>query len=270
MVFFMLSGFVIPFSFKGGLDNFAISRFARIFPALAVSVAIGAALRQTTSPTVIIANLSLLAWPLGIPQLSGVYWSLSFELGFYLACVALFICGGLHNVRAVGALTLFGLIFAAALESMGILFACYFFVGLILRLLIVEGKSDAMPWVIISTAGLAILAVTLGSEPTGNAMLSPVARSASMVAAVAIFVILAVWQPSASRPMVYLGCISYSVYLMQDAALFVFSRLLDGWLFALAVPTATFIASALIWEFIERPSIRWGQMMRERLTVRAI
>jgi peptidoglycan/LPS O-acetylase OafA/YrhL len=90
--FFMISGFVICMTAWGRTpEQYLISRFVRLFPALWICAAI------TTLITVVYprvftpvplralpANLLLLEDPLGVPRVDDVYWTLWLELKFYL------------------------------------------------------------------------------------------------------------------------------------------------------------------------------------------
>ncbi|PTU32911.1 acyltransferase family protein [Stenotrophobium rhamnosiphilum] len=105
--FFIISGFVIPYSLKegeGALRNFAISRFLRLYPAywlsmgcalLAMSIA-GAVMPPTR---LILANITMFQTALGIADLSPVYWTLFIELVFYIICASAFAVGLLGKIK---------------------------------------------------------------------------------------------------------------------------------------------------------------------------
>ena len=100
ILFFALSGFVIPASLSNSSDKirFPIRRFFRLYPAywlsILVSLIVGFWLDGTErSTSQIIANLSMLQTFMGYEDLEGLYWTLAVELVFYVVCYALFLTG---------------------------------------------------------------------------------------------------------------------------------------------------------------------------------
>jgi peptidoglycan/LPS O-acetylase OafA/YrhL len=95
-VFFIISGFVILTSWQGrSAPDFARARFARLFPAWVVTVAVlGVALlvRDGISGTLLRqvgANLTMLHWLFGVEDLDPVYWTLAVEIRFYTMMVVI-------------------------------------------------------------------------------------------------------------------------------------------------------------------------------------
>ncbi len=105
-LFFVISGLCIGRTWLRSTapDTFMLRRLRRIFPAywgsLALTVALAFAVHVfagtndvasiPTTPGTVLATLSLTTAPVtSVPALSGVYWSLSFELAFYLVMAAL-------------------------------------------------------------------------------------------------------------------------------------------------------------------------------------
>jgi peptidoglycan/LPS O-acetylase OafA/YrhL len=98
-VFFLISGFVIPFSLhRLSRTGFLVNRFFRIFPTYACCLALGllavwlnARYWQQPFPFTwrdYAANAALVHNLLGIPTLDEVNWTLSIELKFYLLAAA--------------------------------------------------------------------------------------------------------------------------------------------------------------------------------------
>lgn len=99
-LFFMISGFVIFWTLERSksLTDFAVSRFSRLFPAYWAAVLITfligtlyplpAGMRiisaQEYAFPQLIANLTMVQAYVQIPDIDGVYWSLAYELGFYI------------------------------------------------------------------------------------------------------------------------------------------------------------------------------------------
>ncbi|MEV7090121.1 acyltransferase [Streptomyces sp. NPDC093085] len=103
MVFFLVSGYIIPASLerRGCIRTFWIGRIFRIYPLWAAVVSavltvnvLGFAeipdFGQQSVVTVTVAHVTLLQELLGTPNLLLVLWTLSYEMTFYLLCVALF------------------------------------------------------------------------------------------------------------------------------------------------------------------------------------
>ncbi len=99
-LFFLISGFVIPFSFKRqGALGFLCSRFFRIWPTYACGlaitlVAIGLARLHFRQPFAlpwgaVVAHLLMVRDVAGRPMLDGIVWTLEIEVRFYLLCALL-------------------------------------------------------------------------------------------------------------------------------------------------------------------------------------
>lgn len=265
-LFFLISGFVVPFSIKGDqpLQRFAVSRAARLLPALWLSIAVMLAF-ESAGPATILANMAMIARPLGLPELAGAYWTLSYELGFYLAVAALFAAGLLRRAWVVGVITLAGL--AAVVPAVPTGFAgpilnfALLFTGLLLRLALLEGDRAARPWALAATLGL----LAAGSAYAllfdgGNPRIDGLPRLTATVLAVVLFVATIVRQPQAGRVPVYLGTISYSVYLFQEPVLRILRPLvaLDGTLYLLAVLAVLITLASAVYHWVERPFIALG------------
>ncbi|MFF4276710.1 acyltransferase family protein [Streptomyces sp. NPDC001536] len=103
MVFFLVSGYVIPASLerRGCVRTFWIGRIVRVYPLAAAVVAMLLAAHLLgvaeirdfggqSATTVIVAHATMLQELLGTPNLLLVLWTLSYEMSFYLLVVALF------------------------------------------------------------------------------------------------------------------------------------------------------------------------------------
>ncbi len=109
LVFFIVSGYVIPVSLAryGSLRRFWTGRVFRIYPAWLLAVAAASALIAAGVRGVpgalreepvagVLAHVTMLQHLLGLPDLVSVFWTLSFEMVFYLLVSALFVLG-LHR-----------------------------------------------------------------------------------------------------------------------------------------------------------------------------
>lgn len=109
--FFLISGFIIPSSLKGGdphaIRHFGIKRLMRLYPAYWVSIiaAVGAHLLWSQGhvfgASTIAANATMLQTFFGEPHIQGLYWTLQIELIFYITCALLFMAKVLHQPRSL-------------------------------------------------------------------------------------------------------------------------------------------------------------------------
>ncbi|MFC0040168.1 acyltransferase [Actinomadura rayongensis] len=129
LVFFLVSGYIIPASLErtGSVRRFWVGRAFRIHPMLLVATGAMAVLSLTglkslsarlgdhpEPVTEVLAHLTMLQDLLAVPSIVNVFWTLSYEMVFYLLTVALFAVG-LHRRSAGVALALAGS--AAALAA---------------------------------------------------------------------------------------------------------------------------------------------------------
>ena len=292
VLFFLISGFVVPFSIRGAhpLRRFAISRFFRLYPALWLAVLVLAVIfaHRGTPPSVatVLANMTMFPSFLGVPWLSGIYWTLTIELVFYVLCAMLFWRGVLYMpamvtifaLLLVGSTalpilsrTLFGI--ALPVQYIG-LHVSFLYCGLLLRLAMVEKREGA--W-----AGAGILALVqfnvllaIGdfslARGDGFFLLGKLPIIAAYILAFTVF-ILAVRTGKPSSPLLSQGgAISYSIYLFHGvAALLVYSvlPLTGGWSdlwIGLASLALTMLLSWSVYTWLETPMIALGRKVASR------
>jgi peptidoglycan/LPS O-acetylase OafA/YrhL len=115
LLFFLVSGYVIPMSLErhGSLRRFWTGRIFRIYPAYLLSLAVMGALTaagflvmpeslQDETVTGILGHATMLQEFLGLRGAVRVYWTLSFEMAFYLIVAGLF-AWRLHRLSAAWA-----------------------------------------------------------------------------------------------------------------------------------------------------------------------
>ncbi|MEV1170551.1 acyltransferase [Nonomuraea sp. NPDC049784] len=117
MVFFLVSGYVVPASLerRGSVAGFWISRLFRLYPLWIVAAIIGtvfglvqvySALPSQLSDHPVasgIAHLTMLQDFLQVVSVVNVFWTLSYEMAFYLLVTAIFVFG--HRGSTTGTLT---------------------------------------------------------------------------------------------------------------------------------------------------------------------
>lgn len=294
VLFFLISGFVIPFSFKPSeprpMRQFWLGRFFRLYPAywlsLIATVTIFAMWGRPFSASLIAQNVTMLQGFWGSANIGPGYWTLTLEMAFYAMCALMFARGQLSNVNLIGwgvllclALVcgpyLTRLFFGAPrylpLESF---FLVFFFLGMVLRMAVIDGDAKARRWALVL-----IPAITLGTLVHGggffpvpvnaNPYLRPLPVISATLGAVLFFIAVLHWKPDFSRIFLYFGTISYSVYLFQDVGL----HLLPLWIpvgaypatFCLAVLGLTIVIAVLVYTLLEKPMLDLGRRVTRRI-----
>ncbi|HVU04413.1 MAG TPA: acyltransferase [Polyangiaceae bacterium] len=267
-VFFVVSGFAIELSLASHPTprDFVEARAVRLFPtfwaALAVTFAVvsvfGLPDRGISGKDALL-NLTMIAGTLGVPAADAVYWTLERELRFYALVLVLLAFGRRE-------LTVHALFATVALEALGTRFA----IPHALRDLANDGFSH------LFAAG-AVLARTRRGSPRWTALgVVPCLLGARLLgstqfvwATVAVALVWLATRPMgdrAFRPLVFLGRISYPLYLVHQYVGYVAMRALYARdaspVTAIAVASALGVSVATVLHFtVERPSL---ELVRRR------
>nr|WP_052232627.1 acyltransferase [Methylobacterium sp. ZNC0032] len=284
-LFFLISGFVVPFSIRGEqpLRHFAISRLFRLYPALAVLATVAWLSGDAPPMGNVLANMTMAPLLFGQPWLSPIYWTLFVELVFYGLVALLFAAGMLRHIGALLGVGL-GLIAATVLpvqlrmhgiaglpvQYLG-MHLSFLFLGLFLRLWLVERRPGAP--LAASALGLAqlaaICAVSSYSLARGDHFimegLTPVLGA--YLIAVAIFLAAVRLERPRSASLAGIGLISYAMYLFHGPVNAAVYRALPltGQAGDLAIMLIciglTLALSWLVHRLVERPMIRLGRKL---------
>lgn len=279
-LFFVISGFVIFMTLSRTRRpvDFIVSRFARLYPAYwagiafttAVVLALDVEPLQRSAYEIAVNVTMLQGLPFtGARDVDWSYWSLFTELLFYLVMLALFASNGLRRIELVLAMALLAAVaysaanaaadayvlhwrIEAALDYLRPIlpYAPYFVIGICLyRLWRHENVAVA--------AGLLLAAVA-----TVAATLTTAQLTAALIA-IAAFGLILTGRASLlrTRPLVWLGGISYSLYLVHSfAGRAAMIRLQQaGWspeAALLAALVAVLAAATLINQTVERPALK--------------
>uniref|UniRef100_A0A9E7ZW27 Acyltransferase n=1 Tax=Bosea sp. NBC_00436 TaxID=2969620 RepID=A0A9E7ZW27_9HYPH len=288
-LFFLISGFVVPFSIAGErpLRHFAISRLFRLYPALWLALAVLTATAwlsgDSPSAATLLANLTMAPPLFGQPWLSPIYWTLFVELAFYGLAALLFATGLLRNMVALLGLSL-GLIAVTVLpvelrlhgiaglpvQYLG-MHLSFLFLGLLLRLWLIERRTGARlaAWVLGFAQLAAVIAVSPFSLARGDHFimegLAPV--FAAYLLAFAVFLAAVRLERPRSALLARIGLISYALYLFHgpvNAAVYRFLPLTGerGDLITMLVCIGLTLAlSWLVYRTVERPMIGLGRSL---------
>ena len=292
VLFFFVSGFVIPFSFPGTaspVNDFSISRVFRLYPAYWTSIALGLVTMLVVESRVyplpqILVNLTMLQSILEVPHLWDFYWTLTIELLFYAVCIGLFAAGLLSRpltaVAIVVATALVGIAVAVLIENRAAwvlmeagLNLAAMFLGKIVRDTVIGGTLR-WPHVAVCTALYALFAITLCNSRYGGVyddnFFYSYSIGAAYVGAALVFIVFAAFgERMAWRPIAFVGVISYSVYLMSPFAMVWVHHYawpgdgpLQWFAFVTAVVAASIFVSWLSYSFVEKPWIAFGRRLR--------
>jgi peptidoglycan/LPS O-acetylase OafA/YrhL len=301
-LFFLVSGFIIPSTLErnGSIRAFAINRFFRLYPLYWLSVGVIFLWIELHVPLDnayysiferhlarnILTNLTMLQELLRVPDAIPLYWTLALELLFYLACALLFRANYLRfSLRTAWLVTVLTLLVAIAVPSFThhrapfehiYAFVAFFAGTAVYRHLEGSVSSAQLRQLMFGTIGTALIGVAFNyfffTDPSEH--IGPLAASLGYLAAyAAFFAAYANRSATFPKPLLWVGVVSYSVYLLHPLVIEVavgafgeMARLLVG------LP-ATIALSFLTYRFVEAPAIALGHRVAarfERVPVRRI
>ena len=276
-IFFALSGFVIAHSLRHAdatprfAGRFVLRRSIRLDPPYWATMAlmigqqmIEARIRGTAMPDVslgqLIAHVFYVQDIAGYPQISAVFWTLCFEIQFYLGFMLLLVIGRMVGGRAgaVVRIVMFGAALAGALQIYhglpgGVALTMWhaFFVG------VAAYWAGQRSW-----AWLAALAILVGAilvrQSTGDMM-----SAATAVLLYIAFRTGRITTMASGAPLQWLGMISYSLYLSHNivagSAYWALGTLMPGGVAAESIQLGLVTALSLLfayalWWLVERPA----------------
>lgn len=280
-LFFMISGFVIFLT----LDrierpmDFVISRFSRLYPAYWFAIILTTAVvwnygldGQEISIFSTIINFSMLQGFFELPDVDGVYWTLLYELIFYILIFTVYKLGYLKHIALfIIALLLLNIInsFVNIIPWKIQLFLLLqynhlFGAGILFYLLRRDGNKA------IYFATLALCLVAQWSQ--GHFI------SSAVITCFFLLFLLFTYQKLkfiAIKPLIWLGSISYSLYLLHQNIGYVIIREMEalGYSTNIAILTALCISLFLahnVMKIVERPSQRWIKEKHQKHSTRSV
>lgn len=266
-LFFIVSGFVIFWTLvriQKPLD-FIVSRFSRLYPAYWVALGLtflivlvfGLPGREVSFSNAIV-NILMFHEYLKIPHVDGVYWTLTVELTFYFWVFFLYLSG---NLRKIEWIFIF-LVVISVLHSVG-------FISIPAPIY----KIFILKYLPFFMAGISFYKIVDGEKP----ILSFIALTISLISTIFIYSLneffifslfycifyLAVsgyLKILAVKPLVFLGTISYSLYLLhQNIGYVIINKFYEAQLNPLAGIVCAFIIvmflASISSKYIEKPSL---------------
>lgn len=299
-IFFLISGFVICKSIRSTEKNavwrFFIKRVFRLYPLFWFSMITGLIFiwylndRSIDLP-LIVANATMLPAFFNEPFIIGLYWTLETELIFYLLVAIFFVAGLLKN-------PVFLFLFTVILYSLFFLIVVWFgfdlplphwkatpyHLGLMIFGILYRYESDGdklsgkfmgyafsgrtillLQFILVTLVPLAVLIQFLTSgiwNETSDAI--------AYLIAIGLFLTGTRLWKRPSEMMIFLGTISYSIYLMHPVVMHIVlntvqtNPFLDGAhviIYVLASSILTIIVSYLTYTFLENPINRYGHKL---------
>ncbi|MER5639377.1 acyltransferase [Kitasatospora sp. NPDC002227] len=281
-LFFLISGFVICLSCWGrSLGDFFTSRVVRLFPAywfgVLLTTAVLWAVPGGTAPRRwqdVLTNLTMAEYPLGVPYVDGVYWSLWVEARFYLLFAVVVWLGVTYRrvvafclLWLVAGVVAWGLPGVPLLQLVVMPEYCWFFVAGLAFFLIWRFGPDLLLWLLV---GFSFLAGCRATEPTYRFVAGQAEAQLPqwvVVALLAVFYLLMTgvalgwFRRIGWRWLTTAGAVTYPLYLLHEElgweAIFVFRASVPPWLLVLGLVVAVTGLSWLVHRWVERPASAW-------------
>jgi peptidoglycan/LPS O-acetylase OafA/YrhL len=269
-LFFIISGFVIFMTLQNTNKpfDFLISRFSRLYPAywaallvtFSVVFIFGLPGREVTIKDAFI-NLSMLSFYFTSPYVDGAYWSLTYELPFYAVMFLLFMLGLVNRIELIGAIwlalqitgyiaqTILGLHISDRVSAVLLLpYANLFIAGMIFYKIKVHGGS-------------LVRQLLIGGCLLIQWIMYGVVSGIVVTIYLMIFYLFVTDRLSYIKlnPLIFLGTISYCLYLIHQNIGYVIIRSLYEYnvnpVFSIFVALGLSLALAVLMTFyIERPA----------------
>jgi peptidoglycan/LPS O-acetylase OafA/YrhL len=291
LLFLLISGFIIPASLEQGGSNgrFWLRRFFRLLPAYWLSIAAAYAYCWRSGRFVPelpgghagdwLLNLTMLQGFLDRPHVWGIFWTLQLELVIYLSCSLLFAAGLLRRTGWIAVLALAG--FAQAGLGLPLLgktpfpvgdeHLLYFapLVGLVAqRYWAGKLSRDRLLALGLSQAILAAAVAWVNRRMFPQDITAACLRTLVItwgIAYACFFLLLRARRRPMPRAGLWLGRISYSLYLLHPFVLVVLVQPgWPAWLFLPAFLASSLVVAATAYRFVETPGIALGRILERR------
>lgn len=292
--FFLTSGFVIPFSLERGnsLRKFWISRFFRLYPLYWLSLATVVGLYFAGVPggfepgfvshlwRNILVNVTMLQQFVGVPHAEGLYYTLCMELALYLFLSFLFLkkwnrfslpIAWIASIVLAIAGVLVPLFAHRRIPMAGLFYFLCFFLGTVVYRNFTGAVSDKSLRLLFSFVAVGTLAdvycnYVLVKKANPDELFTFWAVALPWTVACAVFLLAyALRAHKFPQAFVWLGTISYSVYLFHPAvSRVVLLAPLPAALAFFVVLAAVLLTATLTYNFVEQPFIGFGKKIQRR------
>ena len=273
-LFFMISGFVIFMTLhktSRPLD-FIISRFSRLYPAYWACVllttgsilVIGLPGKEPTALQILV-NMTMVQEVLHFKDVDGVYWTLLVELMFYISMFSLFITGQLRRIFPI-------LLVWLALAAVQIVLEKY----TALRIPYTVEMLLNLKYIPHFALGMVFYHQRKNSSYSPTSLLvmiasvAVIALSGELAATIACFAFILLFHLFVheqlrflvTKPLLFLGTISYPLYLLHENIGFVAIKKLTEYGFninagILLAASISLVLAAMVTRYVEIPAMRY-------------
>lgn len=288
IVFFVISGFVIPYSIKGNsikdsVASFIVSRFFRLYPIYWLSVILGYVIIRGVDKLEFIMNFTMFQQFLGFKNIIGLYWTLQIELIFYFLVMIVFILQILKNSQKMFFTSLFFLICALLVGylrfrlnvklpvaiplSLSLMFFGSYYRSSALKEDTIS-KKMVKRYAVIYFLIIPLISVLAYNKDMGFHE-SWYKYTITYYLGLIIFLIFGKYKMS-NKFTEYLGRISYSVYLFHPIVITIlesidFKILYQGTLKVIITIFITTFFSHYAFKIIEAPFIKLGRKIKDKI-----
>lgn len=292
VVFFAISGFVIPFSLlqdkQHPIRTFLISRFFRLYPVYWLSIPIGIIFywylegKQISIATILI-NTTMMQQFFFHENIMGLYWTLQIELIFYVLCIALFKIKALNNLEVLYKISLAFLVLSFIAAALRYYFTFRFPVALFLALAFMfwgtvwrdylfnknpDSKRKGIKIVFAMLFLIPLISLLAYNKDMGFNE-TWYRYTISYYLAIITLLLLTLKYKITNPLFVWLGQISFSLYLFHGIVLSALNHTIgDSFIYQYYLPAHLYIAIGLllsialagqIYKNIEKPFINYGK-----------
>jgi len=269
-LFFIISGFVIFLTLNKTehVSDFIVSRFSRLYPAYWAAmlftfsvVYVFSLPGREVSFSVAVINCTMLQKWFKVASVDGVYWTLAVEMSFYVIMIFLFVTRQLRNINIVSCVWLCVILLSHYLEK---LFSIHIHGALKLLFLLDYGNlfiAGIMFYKMMYKIEWSSILILMFAFLVGYLMHDELVLLTTVYFVLFTLFVTGFLKFLAIRPLVYLGSISYSLYLIHQNVGYVIIRNLETYNLAtpfsiIVVPAivSIFVAS-LIFRYIEKPAM---------------
>lgn len=280
LLFFTISGFAIFFTLDriGSVADFLVNRIARLYPAYLVAMLLTLSIEYAAKasqllvgPSAILANITMLQGFAFLPEVDGAYWTLTVEIAFYFCVISMWKWGGLKRLEPMLAIwlairALYGL-WPDMPERIVMLFVLRYLPFFIIGMLSYRVWSGQRSWRQQAPyAALALLSVaTMESWDITLMACILLAGFGALIARRLRWI--------AAPPLLWIGGISYSFYLIHQHVGFVVMLKMaeegySPWLGFFSAFLLALTLGAAINRLVERPAgeaiLAWWRRRREK------
>jgi peptidoglycan/LPS O-acetylase OafA/YrhL len=292
VAFFLVSGYIIPFSLErgGSVRRFAVGRVFRLYPLYWVSLVAVLVIYQfqgdaltpdfrTDTLLHAVLNFTMFQELVGVPHAIGLYYTLTVELVFYAACAVLFALGLLGQSVRNAWVVLGGAVFAGTVAPFvighrapmaGLFYVASMFIGTVVyrysvghaRLVDVQRLVAAVG--VFGLVGCYVNYVHYTDNNGGDVFTFQGATVAWSIAYVFFFGAFAMRREQFPSPFLWLGRISYSLYLMHPLLVVAVVHWTNRPLAFVVVGVGSLVLAELTFRYVELPFQELGRRVQAR------